>query len=103
MKKRLLILDVKLLIILVSFVLKKYSVLAYGCTIVTGNHTPTVGIPLSRLVHSHINDVEKDIIVEEDVWCGANVTMLSGAHIGRGAVLVLILWLINLYLHTQLL
>lgn len=69
-----------------SFVLKKYSVLAYGCTIVTGNHTPTVGIPLSRLVHSHINDVEKDIIVEEDVWCGANVTMLSGAHIGRGAV-----------------
>lgn len=69
-----------------KFYLKKYSVLAYGCTIVTGNHTPTVGIPLSILVHSHINDVEKDIIVEEDVWCGANVTLLSGAHIGRGAV-----------------
>lgn len=69
-----------------SFFLKKYSVLSYGCTIVTGNHTPTVGIPLSILVHSHINDVENDIIVEEDVWCGANVTMLSGAHIGRGAV-----------------
>ena len=70
-----------------KFYLKKYSVLAYGCTIVTGNHTPTVGIPLSILVHSHINDVEKDIIVEEDVWCGANVTLLSGSHIGRGAVI----------------
>ena len=70
-----------------KFFLKKYSVLAYGCTIVTGNHTPTVGIPLSILVHSHINDVEKDIIVEEDVWCGANVTLLSGSHIGRGAVI----------------
>lgn len=69
-----------------TFVIKKYSVLAYGCTIVTGNHTPTVGIPLSELVHTHINDVENDVVIEEDVWCGANVTLLSGAHIGRGAV-----------------
>ena len=69
------------------FFLKKYSVIAYGCTIVTGNHTPTVGIPQFTLGHSHINDVENDIVIEEDVWCGANVTLLSGAHIGRGAVI----------------
>lgn len=68
------------------FILKKYSEIAYGCTIVTGNHTPTVGIPQYILGHSHINDREKDVIVEEDVWIGANVTLLSGCHIGRGCV-----------------
>ena len=69
-----------------KFVLKKYSVIAYGCTIITGNHTPTVGIPQYVLGHSHINDKERDVIVEEDVWIGANVTLLSGSHIGRGCV-----------------
>ena len=68
------------------FCLKKYSAIGAGCTIVTGNHTPTVGIPQFTLGHSHINDVENDVIIEENVWCGANVTLLSGAHIGRGAV-----------------
>ena len=27
-----------------------------------------------------------DIIVEEDVWLGINVTLLNGAHIGRGCI-----------------
>ena len=27
------------------------------------------------------------IIVEEDVWIGINVTLLSGAHVGRGAII----------------
>lgn len=68
------------------FVMKKYSAASVNLTVVTGNHIPTVGIPLYYLVSSHINDKEKDIIVEEDVWIGANVTLISGAHIGRGAV-----------------
>ena len=29
----------------------------------------------------------KDLIVEEDVWVGINVTLLAGAHIGRGAIM----------------
>ena len=69
------------------FFLKKNSAIGAGCTIITGNHIPTVGIPHFELGHSHINDVEKDITIEEDVWCGANVTLLSGAHVGRGAVI----------------
>ena len=28
-----------------------------------------------------------DIIVEDDVWIGCNVTILSGVHIGQGAVI----------------
>lgn len=70
-----------------KFVLKKYSVIAYGCTIVTGNHIPTVGIPQYVLGHNHLNDKEKDIIVDEDVWIGANATLLAGCHIKRGAVI----------------
>lgn len=69
-----------------KFVLKKYSEIAYGCTIVTGNHTPTVGVPQFELGHSHLNDNEEDVVVEEDVWIGANVTILKGVTIGRGSV-----------------
>lgn len=60
--------------------------LSFGCTIVTGNHTPTVGIPQYQLGHLHKNDRERDIVIGEDCWIGANVTILSGAHISRGCV-----------------
>ncbi|WP_370795046.1 acyltransferase [Bacteroides stercorirosoris] len=70
-----------------KFVLKEYSVVSVDFLVVTGNHKPTVGIPLYLLALSHINDSEKDVIVEEDVWIGARVTLLAGAHIGRGAVI----------------
>lgn len=68
-------------------IVKKYTGIAFGCTIVTGNHTPTVGFPQTVLGHSHMNDKERDIVIEEDVWIGANVTILSGAHISRGCVI----------------
>lgn len=70
-----------------KLVMRKYTVAAIGLTVVTGNHTPTVGIPQSLLGPSHINDKERDVIVEEDVWIGANVTLLAGAHLGRGAII----------------
>ena len=30
--------------------------------------------------------MEKDVIVEEDIWIGTNVTLLAGTHIGRGCI-----------------
>ena len=30
---------------------------------------------------------DKDIVIEEDVWVGCNVTLLLGVHIGRGATI----------------
>lgn len=69
-----------------KFVMKEYSVAAINLTVVTGNHTPTVGVPQYLLAPSHVNDHEMDVIVEEDVWLGTNVTLIAGAHIGRGAV-----------------
>lgn len=66
--------------------IKKYTVIAPGCKIVTNNHRSTVGIPHVLLGASHINDKSRDIIINEDVWVGVNVTILSGAEIGRGCV-----------------
>lgn len=69
-----------------KIVMKEYSGAAINLTVVTGNHTPTVGVPQYLLAPSHVNDHEMDVIVEEDVWLGTNVTLIAGAHIGRGAV-----------------
>ncbi|MEY8611541.1 DapH/DapD/GlmU-related protein [Parabacteroides segnis] len=69
-----------------KFIMKKYSGAAPGLTVITGNHIPTVGIPHFKLALLRINESEKDVIVEEDVWLGANVTLLSGVTVGRGAV-----------------
>ena len=70
-----------------KFILKEYSGASVDLLVVTGNHKPTVGIPQYLLGPSHINDDERDVIVEEDVWIGARVTLLAGAHLGRGAVI----------------
>lgn len=69
-----------------KFIMKEYSGASLNLVVVTGNHTPTVGIPQFLLAPSHVNDSEKDIIVEEDVWIGTNVTLFSGAHLGRGTI-----------------
>lgn len=55
--------------------------------VITGNHVPTVGIPQFFLGTLHINDKEKDIVIGEGAWVGAHTTLLSGAMIGRGAVI----------------
>lgn len=66
--------------------IKKYTVLAPNCTIITNNHRSTVGIPQFLLGASHINDKSADVVVEEDVWVGTNATILAGANLGRGCV-----------------
>ncbi len=66
-------------------IIKKYSVIAPLCTIITNSHRATIGIPQFVLVESHINDKTGDVIIEEDVWIGARCTILAGVKIGRGA------------------
>ena len=65
--------------------MKKYSGAAAGLTVITSNHRQKVGVFRDGL--SNDDNDYKDIIVEEDVWIGANVTLLQGAHIGRGAII----------------
>lgn len=68
------------------FVMGKYSVASTGLNVVPDGHVSTVGIPHCCLGASHIHDKVEDVIVDEDVWIGMNVTLLSGAHLGRGSV-----------------
>lgn len=68
-----------------KLVVKKYSAIAAGCLIVPGAHIPTVGLP-QYLSILHINDVQRDITINEDCWIGAEAALLSKCNIGRGAV-----------------
>lgn len=66
-------------------IMKRNSCSATGLTVITGNHGREVGHWFNESVETHENDIEKDIIVEEDVWLGTNAVLLSGVKIGRGA------------------
>ena len=51
-----------------KFILKPYAVCSDNLLVITGNHVPTVGIPQFFIGNSHINDRERDVIVEEGAW-----------------------------------
>lgn len=56
-------------------------------TMVNGDHNiRKIGIPI---IDNHEKEPTDDleIIIEDDVWIGANVTILKGVTIGRGAVI----------------
>lgn len=67
------------------FICKGHCAIAEGLTVHTGNHARVVGMYITD-----INDdnkpagYDRDVIVEEDVWIGSNVTLLSGVIVGRG-------------------
>ena len=55
-------------------------------TIVTGNHR--IDVVGKFIVDSHIKlpENDKEVNIEDDVWVGANVTILMGVTISRGSV-----------------
>ncbi len=71
-----------------KIIIKGNCVIAHHLCVHTGNH--------ARLVVKFITDISKknrsagydhDVIVEKEVWIGANVTILEGVTIGRGATI----------------
>lgn len=70
-----------------KFIMKRNSGSAEGLMVITGNHQRVVGELFKELMYRRAADEDKDIIVEEDVWIGANVTLLAGVKIGRGATI----------------
>lgn len=71
------------------FIMKKHSGSAQGLTVITGNHSinPDVKKWMRDELDNRIGDNEHDVIVEEEVWIGANVTLLPGVTIGRGSII----------------
>ena len=74
-----------------KFIMKKGSAAAEGLSVHTGNHMQVVGKFYRPVTNEDKiksgKPFDKDIIVEEDVWIGCNVTLLSGAHLCRSSVI----------------
>ena len=76
-----------------KFVMKHHSGAAFGLTVVTGSHPKKVDRLLKTVRPEEQAEIDaqhkldNDVVVEEEVWIGANVTLLNGATIGRGAVI----------------
>ena len=71
-----------------KLIIKKHFVSGPNLTIITGDHHYMVGRFLDT-IHDEdkIPANDQDVMIEEDVWCGANVTILKGVTIGRGAII----------------
>ena len=70
-----------------KFIMKPNSGAAYGLTVVTGNHAMIVGRLYRTITEEEKPEgFDEDVVVEEDVWIGCNVTLLSGVNIGRGSI-----------------
>lgn len=55
-------------------------------TIITGDHRIDVVGKYIMDIHEKLPENDAPVIIEDDVWCGANVTILKGVTIGRGSV-----------------
>ncbi len=76
-----------------SFTMKKYSFTARELLVIDGNHMPVVGLPKIKVTNA-MKDASPErekynapVTVEEDVWIGARVTLMSGVTIGRGCII----------------
>lgn len=60
-----------------------------GVTIITGNHrTDVIGRTMISITENEkLPENDENVIIEDDVWLGANVTVLKGVTIGKGAVI----------------
>lgn len=74
------------------FIMGEYSGAGPNLTVITGNHVSAVGKYLMQVTDEDKRELDpagkqdQDVVLEEDVWLGANVTLLNGVRIGRGAV-----------------
>jgi len=75
-----------------KFIMGKYSGAGPGLTVITGNHMSVVGKFLMQVTDADKKQLDlfgkqdQDVVLEDDVWIGCNVTLLNGVRIGRGAI-----------------
>ena len=64
--------------------IKKHVISGPNLTIITGDHKYIPGRWIDSIKADEKEPVyDQDVIIEEDVWIGANVTILKGVTIGR--------------------
>ena len=70
------------------FIMKHHSGSAPGLKVATGSHAMVLGRFYKTITETEKPKcLDKDVIVESDVWIGMNVTLLAGVTIGRGSTL----------------
>lgn len=71
-----------------KIIFKGKSAIAENLTIHTGNHARVVGKYITDITEKNKPcGYDHDVVIEEDVWIGANVTILEGVIIGRGSTI----------------
>ena len=69
-------------------VIKANCAIADNLSIYTGNHARVLGKFVTDITEENKpQGYDKDVIIENDVWIGANVTILAGVHVGRGVTI----------------
>ena len=71
-------------------IIKKFFVASTGLHISTGEHERRVGMFLGQITESvknHEIGLDADVIINEDVWAGFNVSIMAGVTIARGCTL----------------
>lgn len=71
-------------------IIKQYFVAARGLRIITGSHERRIGRFCGSISEEEKNknlSLDRDVIINEDVWTGIDVTILPGVEIGRGATI----------------
>lgn len=56
-------------------------------TIITGDHRFDVIGKFIIDIHDKLKENDLPVIIEDDVWCGSNITILKGVKIGRGSII----------------
>lgn len=76
-----------------KLVFKGHFISGPHLTVITGDHMSLVGKFIDEVTAEDKQLSEQgrlldlDVVIEEDVWCGANVTILKGVTIGRGSII----------------
>lgn len=76
-----------------NIIFKGHFVSGPGLKIIAGDHMAVVGQFIDEVSDDNKNCVDidsaydKNVVIEEDVWAGANVTILKGVTIGRGCII----------------
>lgn len=72
-----------------SLEIKGHFMSGPGLTCITGDHRIDIkGRYMDEIKKEEKLDInDQPIIIEKDVWCGANVIILKGVHIGQGSVI----------------
>ena len=70
-----------------KFIMKKHSDTGEGLRVSTGNHAMVLGRFWRSITEAEKpKGLDKDVVIESDVWVGRNVTLLSGVTVGRGSI-----------------